>query len=78
MFFAFLQGSELLLVFLAIVILFGATRIPQLGDALGKGIRNFRTAISGGDDKDKAQLQEGQSNKDATASDTSSKTTQSS
>jgi sec-independent protein translocase protein TatA len=46
MIFAFLHGSELLIVAVVIVILFGATKIPQLGDALGKGIRNFRQALN--------------------------------
>ena len=46
MIFAFLHGSELLIVAVVIVILFGATKIPQLGDALGKGISNFRQALN--------------------------------
>lgn len=50
MFFAFLHGSELLIVAVVVVILFGATKIPQLGDALGKGIRNFRQALNTKDD----------------------------
>jgi TatA/E family protein of Tat protein translocase len=27
-----------------VLLVFGANKIPQLGDALGKGIRNFRKA----------------------------------
>lgn len=59
MYFAFLTGSELLLVLVAVIVLFGATRLPQLGQSLGQGIRNFREAV-GGKDKQNS-LQEGQS-----------------
>ncbi len=46
-----LGGSEFIVVVIAIVILFGASRIPQLGDSLGKGIRNFRNAVAGNDEE---------------------------
>jgi len=38
---------EILLLLLIVVILFGATRIPQLGKGLGEGIRNFRKGLRG-------------------------------
>ena len=38
---------ELILILVIVLIVFGAGRIPQVGDALGKGIRNFKRAISG-------------------------------
>ena len=34
--------GELIVVLVVIVLVFGAAKIPQLGDALGKGIRNFK------------------------------------
>ena len=34
--------GELIVVLVVLVLVFGASRIPQLGDALGKGVRNFR------------------------------------
>lgn len=37
-----LRPFEILLIFLAIVLLFGATRLPQLGSSLGQAIRNFK------------------------------------
>ncbi len=43
---------ELLLVLLIVLMVFGATRLPQIGDALGKAIRNFRKGASGEDGKD--------------------------
>ncbi len=39
-------GSELLLILLIVIVVFGHNRIPQLGDALGKGIKNFKKAFA--------------------------------
>ena len=44
--------GELLLIFIVILLIFGAGKIPQLGDALGKGIKNFKRSISGNDEID--------------------------
>ncbi len=38
--------TELLLILLIVVIIFGARRLPELGKSLGEGIRNFRKSIS--------------------------------
>ncbi len=35
---------ELLIIFAIAMVIFGATRLPQIGKGLGEGIRNFRTA----------------------------------
>lgn len=37
--------SELIIIFLIIIVLFGATRLPQIGRGLGEGIRNFKKGI---------------------------------
>jgi len=42
--------SELLVIFLILVVLFGATKIPQLGKGLGEGIRNFKKGLRGDDE----------------------------
>jgi len=39
---------ELLLLFLIVVIIFGASRIPEIGRGLGTGIQNFKSAMKGG------------------------------
>lgn len=39
--------GELLVILLILIILFGATRIPKIGDALGRGIRNFSNSLRG-------------------------------
>ena len=38
--------TELLLIFLLVVIIFGARRLPELGKGLGEGIRNFKKGFS--------------------------------
>jgi len=38
---------ELLIIFLIVVVIFGASRLPQLGRGIGEGIKNFRNAIRG-------------------------------
>ncbi len=38
---------ELLLIFLIVLIVFGAGKLPQLGKGIGEGIRNFRGALKG-------------------------------
>ena len=42
---------ELVVVFLIIVVLFGASRIPQIGRGIGEGIRNFKKGLKGGDEE---------------------------
>ena len=37
--------TELLLIGLLVVLLFGATRLPELGKGLGLGIRRFKKAV---------------------------------
>lgn len=39
---------ELLFIFLIVVILFGASRIPEIGRGLGAGIQNFKSAMRNG------------------------------
>ncbi len=44
--------GEILIVLVVLLLVFGANKIPQLGDALGKGIRNFRKAARDDDSID--------------------------
>ena len=44
--------GELLLIFIVILLIFGSSKLPQLGDALGKGIKNFKRSVSGQDEID--------------------------
>ena len=38
---------EIMLIILAVVVLFGAKKLPELGAGIGKGITNFRKALKG-------------------------------
>ncbi len=42
-----LRTPELLIILVVVVLLFGAKKLPQLGDSLGKAIRAFRKAGEG-------------------------------
>lgn len=44
---------ELLVIFVILVLLFGAAKIPQLGKGLGEAIRNFKKGLGGGDDDER-------------------------
>jgi sec-independent protein translocase protein TatA len=37
--------TELLLIFLAVLLLFGAKRIPEIAQGLGRGIRDFKKSM---------------------------------
>jgi len=41
---------ELVLVLLIVIIIFGVGKLPELGSALGKGIREFRRTTQGLDE----------------------------
>jgi sec-independent protein translocase protein TatA len=36
---------ELLIILVIIIVMFGASRLPQIGEGVGKGIRSFRESI---------------------------------
>jgi len=38
---------EWVLIGLAVVLLFGASKLPKLGKGLGEGIRNFKSGLKG-------------------------------
>ncbi len=38
---------ELLVILLIVLIVFGASKLPQLGKGLGQGMRNFKDSIKG-------------------------------
>lgn len=42
-----LGGGEIILIFLVILLLFGAKKLPELARGLGKGIREFKGAVDG-------------------------------
>jgi len=49
-----LGPTELILIILIIVIIFGAKKLPELGKSMGEGIKNFKRSITSRDkDEDK-------------------------
>lgn len=38
--------QELIIILIIVLVLFGATRLPQIGEGIGKAIRNFKKATS--------------------------------
>lgn len=53
-------GSEWIFIILAIILLFGGRKIPELMRGLGKGIREFKDAK----DNVKSEIEEGMKEKD--------------
>ena len=51
-------GWELIFIFLIVLIIFGAKKLPQIGDGLGKGITNFKKAMKGQDSLDSKSVDE--------------------
>jgi len=47
--------GEILLILAVALLIFGPTKLPQLGEALGKGIRNFKKSTEAPDDEPPAQ-----------------------
>lgn len=45
--------QELLLIFVILVLIFGTSRIPELGRGLGEGIKNFKKSIKGDEEPEK-------------------------
>ena len=43
---------EIAVVLVIVLIIFGPKRLPELGQAMGRGIRQFKGSLSGDDDKD--------------------------
>jgi len=43
--------GELVVILLIVLVLFGAARLPEIGRALGKAIKEFKKASSGLDDE---------------------------
>lgn len=51
---------ELMIIFIIVLVIFGAGKIPEIGAGLGKGIKNFKKGISGAEEeKSVKSLEEG-------------------
>jgi sec-independent protein translocase protein TatA len=50
MFEGLMQPMHLILILLIVLIIFGPGKLPELGEGLGKGIREFKKAMKDGQD----------------------------
>ena len=44
--------TELLIILVVILLVFGAKRLPEIGSSLGRGIRTFKSAVTGEEEKE--------------------------
>ncbi|MEE8546950.1 MAG: twin-arginine translocase TatA/TatE family subunit [bacterium] len=55
--------TELILILVIVMVVFGAGKLPEIGAGLGKGIKNFKKATTGEDEIDvtpeKKEIDEG-------------------
>ena len=43
--------TELIIILVIVMIVFGVGRLPEIGGALGKSIRSFKRSVTGDDEK---------------------------
>ena len=47
-----LGTQELMIILVIIIVLFGATRLPQIGSGIGQAIKNFKKSVRESDEID--------------------------
>ena len=67
--------GELIVILLIVLVVFGANKLPGIGDALGRSIKNFKKASNVDDDKaievkNTAELEAGKKSKELKAGET--------
>jgi sec-independent protein translocase protein TatA len=50
-----LGTTEILIIAFVVVLLFGASKLPKLGGAIGESIKNFKKGINDGEQKNLAE-----------------------
>jgi sec-independent protein translocase protein TatA len=61
-------ATELIIVLVIVLIIFGPKKLPQLGRSLGGGLREFKDSVSGKDKDDDLDLIEGPDRSNVTTS----------
>jgi sec-independent protein translocase protein TatA len=63
--------GELLIILLIVMVVFGASKLPQIGHGLGSAIKNFKRAAAGDDEIEvnKKKQVEGKSSKELASGD---------
>ena len=44
---------EIIIIIAILLLIFGARRLPEIGSSMGKGIRTFKSALMGEEDKNR-------------------------
>jgi sec-independent protein translocase protein TatA len=58
---------EIVVILIIALIIFGPKRLPELGRSMGKGIREFRSSLSGENKKEEEEVQELERSRSETA-----------
>ena len=53
-----LGTTELIIVLVIVLVLFGPTRLPQLGKSLGKTVKSMRDGLEGKDEEEAVEAEE--------------------
>lgn len=61
--------GELIVILLIVLVVFGANKLPGIGDALGRSIKNFKKASAGDDEPAVKQVAGGAAQKQIEGSD---------
>ncbi len=49
-----LGPTELIIILVIVLVIFGAGKLPEIGGALGKGIKNFKSSMTDSSAEDKS------------------------
>lgn len=52
-----LGTTEMIIILVLVLIVFGAGKLPQVGGALGKGLRNFKTGLKEDEEESETSIQ---------------------
>jgi sec-independent protein translocase protein TatA len=55
---------ELMVILVIALVIFGPSKLPQIGSGLGKAIRDFKKGVTGGDDEEPAKEPKKEGSKD--------------
>ena len=54
-----LGTTELIIILVIVILIFGVNKIPKLGKGLGEGIRNFKSSLKAGSNEEAPEGKEG-------------------
>ena len=58
-----LGTTELLVILVIALVIFGGSKLPELGSALGKGIKNFKKGLASiNEDEEKTEIKSSENN----------------